>query len=172
MMPTTPTPTLAPCPVTQPFALKRHFRKLKDPRRAHRRLHLLMDIIVIAICAVLCGANTWPEVVTWAQRRQPWLRRFLALPNGIPAHDTFERLFDRLDPVAFQGCFRDWIVAVCEAMHLPHVAIDGKPLRHSGSASLVSRDTSLHAVSGHEPLRIEPLTPDRPEQLEPLAYSS
>jgi len=135
-MPTTPTPALASCPVTQPFALKGHFRKLKDPRRAHRRLHLLLDIVVIAICAVLCGANTWPEVVTWAQRRQPWLRRFLALPNGIPAHDTFERLFDRLDPVAFQDCFRAWIVAACEALYLPHVAIDGKCLRHSGSDSL------------------------------------
>jgi DDE_Tnp_1-associated len=141
-MPTT-APALAACPGTLSFALKRHFRKLRDPRRAHRRLHLLLDIIVIAICAVLCGANTWPEVVTWAQRRQPWLRRFLSLPNGIPAHDTFERLFDRLDPVAFQGCFRAWIVAVCEALHLPHVAIDGKTLRHSGSASL----GPLHVVS-------------------------
>jgi Transposase DDE domain len=59
-----------------------------------------------------------------------------ALPHGFPAHDTFERLFDRLDPVAFQGCFRAWIVAACEALHLPHVAIDGKSLRHAGSGSL------------------------------------
>jgi len=135
-MPTATVSVPAVRPVALPFALKQHFRKLKDPRRAHRRLHLLLDIVVIAICAVLCGANTWPEVVTWAQRRQSWLRRFLALPNGIPAHDTFERLFDRLDPVAFQGCFRAWIAAACEALHLPHVAIDGKTLRHSGSASL------------------------------------
>src|SRR5207248_8138635 len=106
IMPMAAVSAFAACPVTLPFALKRHFRKLKDPRRAHRRLHLLLDIVVIAICAVLCGANTWPEVVTWAQRRQPWLRRSLALPHGIPAHDTFERLLDRLDPVAFQCCFQ------------------------------------------------------------------
>src|SRR5215468_4628174 len=132
--------TAAAAPRTQPpapaAAIRRHFRLLRDPRRAHRRRHPLLDVVVMAICAVLCGANTWPQVVTWAQRRQPWLRRFLALPNGIPAHDTFERLFDRLDPLAFQGCFRAWIVASCEALHLPHVAIDGKTLRHSGSGSL------------------------------------
>jgi predicted transposase YbfD/YdcC len=125
------------------FALKRHFRKLKDPRRAHRRLHLLLDVVVIAICAVLCGANTWPEVVTWAQRRHSWLSRFLALPNGIPSHDTFERLFDRIDPVGFQACFRSWIAAACASLELPHIAIDGKTLRHSGTGLL----GPLHVVS-------------------------
>lgn len=126
-----------------PFALQRHFRRLKDPRRAHRRRHLLLDLVVMAICGVLCGANKWTEVVTWAQRRRPWLQRFLALPNGIPSHDTFERLFDRIDPVAFQACFSAWIAAACDALAIPHVAIDGKTLRHSGSAAL----RPLHVVS-------------------------
>jgi len=98
---------------------------------------------VTAICAVLCGANTWPEVATWAQRRQRWLRRFLALPNGVPSHDTFERVFDRIDPAAFQACFRSWVAAACEALHLSHVAIDGKALRRSGTAAL----GPLHVVS-------------------------
>jgi predicted transposase YbfD/YdcC len=124
-------------------ALQRHFRPLRDPRRAHRRRHLLLDIVVMAICAVLCGANTWPEVATWAQRRCLWLRRFLRLPNGIPSHDTFERVFDRIDPVAFQACFRSWIAAACEALHLAHVAIDGKTLRRSGAGPL----GPLHVVS-------------------------
>jgi predicted transposase YbfD/YdcC len=123
--------------------LKYYFRRLRDPRRRHRRLHLLLDIIAIAICAILCGANDWQEIVTWAQRRHAWLSRFLALPNGIPAHDTFERLFDRLDPRAFQACFCDWISATCDALRIRHVAIDGKTLRHSGSSKL----GPLHVVT-------------------------
>ena len=130
-------------PAAPTFTLKRHFRRLKDPRRSHRRLHLLLDILLIAICAVLCGANTWPEVVTWAQRRHKWLARFLALPNGIPSHDTFERVFDRIDPVGFQACFRSWISAACEALQLSHIAIDGKTLRRSGAGPL----GPLHVVS-------------------------
>jgi predicted transposase YbfD/YdcC len=137
-VPSSNAPAVAPS-----FILKRHFRKLKDPRRRHRRLHLLLDILVIAICAVLCGANTWPEVVTWAQRRHQWLGRLLALPNGIPSHDTFERVFDRIDPVGFQSCFWAWIAAACEALHLPHIAIDGKTLRRSGAGPL----GPLHVVS-------------------------
>jgi len=125
------------------FALKHYFRKLRDPRRAHRRKHLLLDIVIIALCAVLCGCNTWPEIVVWAQHRHQWLRRFLALPNGIPSHDTFERLFDRIDPIAFQRCFREWIAAVCEALKIPHIAIDGKTLRGSGAGLL----GPLHVVS-------------------------
>lgn len=126
-----------------PVSLKHYFRRLKDPRRAHRRRHLLLDIIVIAICAVLCGANTWPEVVTWARCRRDWLQRFLSLPHGIPSHDTFERVFDRIDPAAFQKCFRDWIVAACDALQLPHIAIDGKTLRRSGTSKL----GPVHVVS-------------------------
>jgi predicted transposase YbfD/YdcC len=125
------------------LALKRYFRKIKAPRRAHRRWHSLIDLLVIAICAVLCGANTWPEVATWAQRRATWLRRFLALPHGIPSHDTFERVFDRIDPLAFQACFRAWITTACETLQLPHVAIDGKTLRRSGDGRL----GPLHVVS-------------------------
>jgi len=132
-----------PGPQAPTVALPRYFRPLRDPRRAHRRRHPLLDIVVTAICAVLCGANTWPEVATWAQRRQRWLRRFLALPNGVPSHDTFERVFDRIDPAAFQACFRSWVAAACEALHLSHVAIDGKALRRSGTAAL----GPLHVVS-------------------------
>ena len=132
-----------PGPQAPTVALPRYSRPLRDPRRAHRRRHPLLDIVVTAICAVLCGANTWPEVATWAQRRQRWLRRFLALPNGVPSHDTFERVFDRIDPAAFQACFRSWVAAACEALHLSHVAIDGKALRRSGTAAL----GPLHVVS-------------------------
>jgi predicted transposase YbfD/YdcC len=124
-------------------AIKHYFRTLKDPRRRHRRLHPLLDILVIAICAVLCGADDWQEVVTFGQGRLAWLKRFLALPHGIPSHDTFERVFARLDPQAFQVCFRTWIAALCACLEMPHIAVDGKTLRHSGSANL----GPLHIVS-------------------------
>lgn len=94
------------------LTIHKHFRKLRDPRRAHRRRHALLDIIAIALCAVICGADDWQQVVTFARRRYDWLKGFLALPNGIPSHDTFERVFDRLDPTQFQLCFRDWMQAL------------------------------------------------------------
>ncbi len=125
------------------LSITHHFRKLKDPRRAHRRLHLLQDIIVIALCAVLAGAQDWHEIELFGRKRRDWLQGFLALPNGTPAHDTFERVFDRLQPQAFQACFRAGVQALQEALSIKHVAIDGKTLRGSGTAKL----GPLHLVS-------------------------
>jgi predicted transposase YbfD/YdcC len=114
-------------------AVVRYFRPLRDPRRAHLRQHRLIDLVVIALCAVICGANDWQQVVTFATHRRAWLETFLALPNGIPSHDTFERVFDRLDPQAFQACFRRWVEALAHQLGLGQIAIDGKTLRHSGN---------------------------------------
>jgi predicted transposase YbfD/YdcC len=125
------------------LSITHHFRTLKDPRRAHRRLHLLQDIIVIALCAVLAGAQDWHEIELFGRKRRGWLQGFLELPNGSPAHDTFERVFDRLKPHAFQACFRAWVQALQEALSIKHVAIDGKTLRGSGTAKL----GPLHLVS-------------------------
>jgi predicted transposase YbfD/YdcC len=119
------------------------FRALKDPRRRHRRLHLLQDIVVITLCAVIAGAQDWQEIETFGHKRLDWLRRFLRLPNGVPSHDTFERVFNRINPQAFQACFRAWVEAVSAALRIKHVAIDGKTLRGSGSAEL----GPLHLVS-------------------------
>src|SRR5277367_7163043 len=74
-------------------ALCEHFRNLRDPRRDHLKQHLLMDIITIAVCGVIGGANTWVDMETFARNRQDWLAQFLQLPNGIPSHDTIERVF-------------------------------------------------------------------------------
>jgi len=123
--------------------IKKHFRNLKDPRRAHRKRHLLMDIIVISICAIICGANDWQQVVTFGHKRHDWLKGFLQLPNGIPSHDTFERVFDRLDPAVFQRCFRDWMQALSETLAFKQIAIDGKTLRGSGTGKM----GALHIVS-------------------------
>lgn len=125
------------------IAIRKHFRQLKDPRRRHRRKHLLMDIIVIAVCAVICGCNDWQEIVTFSRERHDWLKRFLELPNGIPSHDTFERDFDRIDPAGFQACFRSWMQSLNEALGVKQIAIDGKTLRGSGTSKL----GTLHLVS-------------------------
>jgi predicted transposase YbfD/YdcC len=125
------------------YNMKIHFRKLKDPRRAHRRRHLLVDIIVIALCAIICGADDWQQVAAFGRERRAWLERFLELPNGIPSHDTFERVFDRLHPEAFAVCFREWTAALSGSLPIRHIAIDGKTLRGSGTGSL----KALHLVS-------------------------
>ena len=125
------------------LSVRKHFATLKDPRRRHRRLHRLQDIITIALCAVIAGAQDWQEIETFGRKRRAWLKRFLPLPHDIPSHDTFERVFDRLDPQAFQACFREWARAVQQALPVKQVAIDGKTLRGSGSAEL----GPLHLVS-------------------------
>lgn len=126
-----------------PLTIQQHFRKLKDPRINRRRRHLLLDIIVIALCAVLCGAKDWQQVETFGKQRRDWLRRFLRLPNGIPSHDTFERVFDRIQVDAFHQCFQNWVAAIADKLDIKHIAIDGKTLRGSGSSKL----GPLHLVS-------------------------
>jgi predicted transposase YbfD/YdcC len=125
------------------LAIQSHFGNVKDPRRCPR--HLLIDILVIAICAVLCGAQDWQQVVTFGQQRRPWLQRFLALPHGIPCHDTFERVFERLSPRAFAAAFQGWIKALAGALRIQQIAIDGKTLR--GSAAPTKGLGPLHIVS-------------------------
>ena len=126
-----------------PLTIQHHFRKLRDPRINRRKRHLLMDIIVIALCAVLCGAKDWQQVELFGKQRLDWLRRFLKLPHGIPSHDTFERVFDRIDPRAFHQSFQSWVSAIAEKINIKHIAIDGKTLRGSGSSTL----GPLHLVS-------------------------
>jgi predicted transposase YbfD/YdcC len=118
---------------TSVLSVAHFFTHLRDPRRRHRRRHLLLDIVVLTLCAVIAGANDWQQVVTFATKRRTWLATFLALPNGLPSHDTLERVFDRLDPQAFQACFRQWIEALAQRLGLGQIAIDGKTLRGSGN---------------------------------------
>ena len=126
-----------------PFTIKHHFRKIKDPRINRHKRHQLLDIIVIALCAVLCGAKDWQQVETFGKQRLDWFRRFLKLPNGIPSHDTFERVFDRIDPRAFHQGFQQWVAVLAEKLNINHIAIDGKTLRGSGRGKL----GPLHLVS-------------------------
>lgn len=131
--------------MSKALPLVRHFRKLKDPRLDRRKLHSLEAILVIAICAVIAGANDFQQIALFGQKRKDWLERFLELPNGIPSHDTFERLFARLDPQAFQECFAAWMNAWYARLTGKHLAIDGKAVR--GSASPAKGFRCLHLVN-------------------------
>ena len=111
--------------------IKEHFGSIQDPRIDRQKLHLLLDIIVIAICASICGADKWEDVETFGKAKKDWFKTFLELPNGIPSHDTFNRVFNRLDPVEFQISFLNWISAASELIGGQVIAIDGKVLRRS-----------------------------------------
>ncbi len=114
------------------LGLQRHFRTLQDPRRVNSCQHRLLDVIAIAICAVIANADDWQGVETFGQDRRDWLKTFLELPNGIPSHDTFERVFDAIEPQAFQQCLLNWLHALRGLPGVKQVAIDGKVLRGSG----------------------------------------
>src|SRR5579885_3621171 len=113
------------------LSLVDHFADLPDPRREHCKLHLLQDILAIALCAVICGANTWHQVELFGLAKKDWFSRFLRLPNGIPSHDTFRRVFCLLHPRVFEGCFISWMNAACDATGLQRIHLDGKTLRGS-----------------------------------------
>src|SRR5215208_6423457 len=100
-----------------------------DPRLERTRLHQLVDILVIAVCATICAAETWEEIAEFGQAKESWFRKFLALPNGIPSHDTFRRVFLRLNPQKLQQAFLGWVRSVAEATDGEVVAIDGKQAR-------------------------------------------
>jgi predicted transposase YbfD/YdcC len=115
----------------QELSLAHHFVGLTDPRIDRSRLHELLDIVAIAISAVVAGADSWDDIEDFGKVKYDWLKTFLDLPNGIPSHDTFRRLFERLDPAEFQRGFLGWIEALHEATGRQVVAIDGKTLRRS-----------------------------------------
>jgi predicted transposase YbfD/YdcC len=126
------------------LSIAHHFADLTDPRIDRSRLHDLLDIIAIAICAVVAGADSWDDIEDFGKVKHAWLKTFLGLPNGIPSHDTFRRLFERLDPDQFQKGFLRWIEALHEATERQVIAIDGKTLRRSFDR--VKGKSALHLV--------------------------
>jgi len=130
---------MPPLPLTAVFAdVPDHRRETKN------KLHALTDILALTTCAVIGGAGTWDAIAEYGEAKEAFFRRFLPLANGIPSPDTFERVFAKLDPVAFARAFGRWMAAACEGTGLTPVAIDGK------SARSAERDTAtgcLHLVS-------------------------
>jgi len=124
-------------------SMKRYFRPLRDPRVVKRSRHLLVDIIVMAICGVIGDCDDWADIAQFARQRQAWFERFLKLPEGVPSHDTFERVFAKLDARAFERCCLAWLRAIADVVGLGHIAIDGKTLCGSAGSKL----GPLHLVS-------------------------
>ena len=125
--------------------LKEHFSSLDDPRAQHSIEHLLLDTVLVTICAVICGADTWVEIENYGIAKQEWLKTFLELPNGIPSHDTFERVFARLRPEQLQQCFLNWVQAVFNITDGQLINLDGKTLR--GSYERGGKQGMIHMVS-------------------------
>ena len=125
--------------------LQTHFAPLPDPRVERTKRHALLDIVTVAICAVIAGADSWVAIETFGRRKEAFLRQFLTLPNGIPSHDTFGRVFAALDPAAFESCFLAWVQATVQATAGQVVAIDGKTLRRSHDRA--AGKGPLHLVS-------------------------
>lgn len=120
------------------------FGQIDDPRRDVTRLHKLNDILLIGIVAVICGAETWNNIEEYAQAKEDFLRSFLELPNGIPSHDTFNRVFSSIDNQQFENCFIQWVNSLAGIMKGQVVAIDGKTMRGAKSHG---KKSPIHLVS-------------------------
>ncbi len=118
--------------------------KVTDPRKPYNQMHVFLDIVAIAVLATLCGADTWNEIESWGNACKEWLSTFLVLKNGIPSHDTFNRVFQMIDPEEFHGVFLEWVrEAVADVKGV--VAIDGKTVRRSRDAKKGKK--AIHVVS-------------------------
>ncbi len=121
-----------------------YFSEMQDFRIDRKKQHLLTDIITITIAATLCGSNSYDDIEDFAVVREDWFKTFLELPNGIPSHDTFNRVFANMDPVKFEQCFRNWVGAVLEGHQGQLISIDGKTIRGAKSHG---RKSPIHMVS-------------------------
>lgn len=130
-----------------PPALTDHFASLTDPRVERTRLHSLQSILVVALCAIICGAENWYSVAEYGRSKKAWFEKFLDLPHGIPSHDTFGRVFAALDPAEFGRCFRAWVTSIAHLAGGDVVAIDGKTVRRS--LDRAAGKSALHMVSAY-----------------------
>jgi len=125
--------------------LVEHFSQIEDPRIERSKRHKLIDILTLAILAVICGADSWVGMESFGQAKLKWLKRVLELPNGIPSHDTFARVFARLNPEQFQQCFLEWVRSLVRLSDGEVIALDGKTLRQSYDTA--DGKAAIHMVS-------------------------
>jgi predicted transposase YbfD/YdcC len=140
-------------PARHPASILQHFTDLPDPRREQGRIHRLDEIVFIATCAALWGADSWEQIADYAHSKIDWIKTFLALPGGIPSHDTFRRAFCLLDPLAFQKCFYAWITALMRRQGLTPVATDPPELRPIAIDGKAQRGSARRGV-GHSALHV------------------
>ncbi len=126
-------------------SLVKEFAEVPDPRSSHKIEHYLLDILVMAVCAVIAGAESWIDIALYATSKKDWLQSFLLLPNGIPSHDTFRRVFMLIDPHHFEACFEAWAATFGPSLEQEVVAIDGKTMRRSFDRG--REQSPLHVVS-------------------------
>lgn len=131
--------------VEAPRGLLRVFDELEDPRVERAKLHRLTDILAITLLGVICGADEWTEIELFGQSKLDWLRTFLELPHGIPSHDTFGRVFSRLDPDQLEQCFQKWMQGLARRSGGELIALDGKTLRRSFDKA--GHKAAIHMVS-------------------------
>jgi len=131
-------------------AIEEHFGQVNDPRRDRTKDHKLIDRIAIAICAVICGAEGWTDMENFGNSKLPWLQTFLELPNGIPSHDTFGRVFSMIDAEQFQLAFFEWVWAVNDIIQGQIINIDGKQLRGSKDKVLGKRAIDIVSAWAEE----------------------
>jgi predicted transposase YbfD/YdcC len=139
--------TLAEAAMSEPVpqSIQVHFSNLTDPRIERRKLHPLINLITIALCGIICGAETWVDIENYGHAKYNWLAHFLDLAHGIPSHDTFGRVFARINPEQFQACFLSWIRAVFEVTRGQVIALDGKQLRRFHDQA--NGKAAIHMVS-------------------------
>lgn len=130
----------------QPVAsIAKHFAGLADPRHGNATAHIFLEILIIAILAVICGADGWSDVELFGKNKKEWLRTFLELPKGIPSHDTFGRVIARIKPEEFQKHFIEWVRAIDTLTAGQVIAVDGKKLRRSHDQQ--AGKTAIYMVS-------------------------
>jgi predicted transposase YbfD/YdcC len=127
------------------ITITEYFSDINDPRIERSKRHKLIDIITISICAVICGADTWEDIELFGDSKYQWFKEFLELPYGIPSHDTFSRVFARIDPQQFQTCFINWVKSINKLIDGDIISIDGKALRHSFDTK--NNKGMIHVVS-------------------------
>ena len=110
---------------------REYFAEIEDPRINRTKKHKLEDILFIAICGVICGANDWVNIEHFGKAKEEWLRQHIELANGIPSHDTFGRVFQQIEPEQFERCFVEWIKSIQTVTAGEVVAVDGKTIRRS-----------------------------------------
>lgn len=126
-------------------SIVKHFSSLPDPRVERTKRHSLQDILVISLCGFICGVDNWVDLEEFGEAKEKWFRSFLELPNGIPSHDTFGRVFRMLDPEAFGRCFSSWVASIAEVTEGEVIAIDGKTVRRSFDKA--SGKAAIHMVN-------------------------